>query len=251
MKKTRLILLLVTVVGCQPEAPSATLTIATDATFAPFHFVDDSGQPSGFDVELAKLLADDAGFDPEVIVLPYAQLFSGLTSGTHDVVAATTGITAERQKIFRFSEPYFTTCQVAVVRLDHWEPESLADLSGRRIGASGSGTSMAAMQTIDAIHVQTEDGQSLEALKVRSIDAWIVDEFDGVQAARESNGRLTVLGEGVASERYGFVIAGNNVSLQEQLNESLRAAMQDGSVQRMLVEFGVNRDPDWPVKCPD
>ena len=101
-----------TVAALSPE----TISIATDATFAPFHYIDESGRVTGYDIELARQLAIRAGFEPEVIVVPYADLFDGLLAGQYNVVAATTGITAERQQSYRFSDPYFDTCQAALVR---------------------------------------------------------------------------------------------------------------------------------------
>ena len=102
---------------------------------------DDSGQVTGFDVELARTLATRAGYEPRIIAIPYEHLFDDLLAGAFEVVAATTGITPERRQIYAFSDPYFDTCQAALVRTGADEPTSLADLAGRRVGAAGAGTS--------------------------------------------------------------------------------------------------------------
>ncbi len=252
MKKTLLIplLLLVLLVACSKDAAPPNLRIATDATFAPFHLIDAAGQTTGFDVELARAVAIHAGYEPEVIVLPYADLFTGLTDGSHDLVAATTGITRNRQQTYRFSMPYFTTCQVAVVRRGSSEPQAVAELKGKRIGASGAGTSFHAMQLIDGVHVSLEDGEGISSLQNDAIDAWIVDEFDGVGAARASNGGLDVLAEGIAKEQYGFVLALDQTDLQGKLNSSLSVLESDGVVAELMQRFGVARAADWPVRCP-
>lgn len=249
MKKTLPILTLLLLVACSQDTPRPKLLIASDATFAPFHLIDDSGQATGFDIELARAVAIHAGYAPEVVVLSYADLFSGLRAGTHDVVAASTGITAERQKTYRFSEPYFTTCQVAVVRLESGEPQTIDELQGKRIGASGTGTSASAMQMIDGTHVMLGDGEGVSSLLDNSIDAWIVDEFDGAGAARESSGQLRVLAEGIANEHYGFVLALDRSDLQTHINSSLVALENDGVVAELQARFGVERGPDWPVQC--
>lgn len=243
-------LLLVLLVACSNDVPPPPLRIATDATFAPFHLIDDSGQTTGFDVELARAVAIHAGYQPEVVVLPYADLFTGLTDGSHDLVAATTGITTTRQKTYRFSMPYFTTCQVAVVRRGPSEPQTITELEGKRIGASGAGTSFQAMQSINGVHVLLEDGEGVSALQGDAIDAWIVDEFDGVGASRASNDRLDVVAEGIAKEQYGFVLALDRTDLQGKLNRSLAALEADGVVAELMQRFGVARAPGWPVRCP-
>lgn len=233
--------------GCTKESPPSVLRIASDATFAPFHLINETGQPTGFDIELARAIARQAGFAPEVIVLSYDDLFSGLGAKTHDIVAATTGITPEREQLYLFTQPYFETCQVAVVRNGPHEPTRLNDLRGTRVGAAGSGTSMRAMQSIDGKHVNLEDGTGVQSLEEGSIDAWIVDEFDGIAAARESGGRLTVVPEPVALEYYGFVLARDRRDLKARLDHSLAELEKSGVLAKLRAEFGIERGPEWPV----
>lgn len=83
----------------------------------------------------------------------------------------------------------------------------------------------------------------------RSVDVWIVDEFDAVTAARESNGRLRVLTEGIATEQYGFFFAGENRALQEGLDVSLGEIIDNGAIENLLRAHGVQREMDWPVVC--
>lgn len=207
MTKTLVILSMVLFAGCTTDTSRPVLRIASDATFAPFHFPDEAGGATGFDIELARAVASGAGFEPLVVVLPYDELFSGLLAKMHDVVAATTGITPERERIYLFGEPYIETCQVAVVRAGPGEPETLADLRGAPVGAAGAGTSMKALQTIAGNRIRLGDGEGVSSLEAGIVDAWIVGEFDGVTAARASQGRLRVLSEAVALERYAFVLA--------------------------------------------
>ena len=113
------------------------LRIASDATFPPFHYVEGSSAPTGFDIELARLVAERAGFQPVLLVRPYDDLLPGLTSGAHDLVAATTGVTPEREKVYLFTRPYFETCQAALVRVGPKEPSTIADLRGGGWGRQG------------------------------------------------------------------------------------------------------------------
>ena len=247
MQKTLLTLGLLWFGMCTAEESRPILLIASDATFAPFHMLDKAGKPTGFDIELARAVARNAGFEPKVLVVPYETLFSGLVASTHDVVAATTGITPEREQLYLFSRPYYETCQVAVVRVGSTEPGSLSDLRGARIGAGGSGTSMKAMESIDATHIHLDEGQGVPALEAGEIDAWLVDEFDGVAAARGSGGRLRVIREAVAIEHYAFVIAKGREDLKERLNRSLVLLEEGGDIEKLQIEFGVERDLNWPV----
>lgn len=244
------LLLALLIAACGANDAPPILRIATDATFPPFHWLDGSGAATGFDIELARELALHAGMDAEILVLPYDALFTGLVDGSHDLVAATTGITPEREEIYLFSAPYFDTCQAAVVRAGDNEPRNLVDLKSAQVGASGSGTAAAAMRSLDArSHQQIEDGEGARLLQAGDIDAWVVDEFDAVAAARESNGELGVLQMPVAVERYGLVIARDNDALKSALDQSLAALSANGRLAVLRDKYGLDRDAAWPVDC--
>jgi ABC-type amino acid transport substrate-binding protein len=235
------------------------ITIATDATFPPFHFVDSAGRVTGFDVELARALLRRAGYpEPEVRVSDYNALFDGLLSGRHDIVAATTGVTAERQSRYLLSAPYFRTCQAVLVRHGENEPRTLDDLAGRKVGAAGAMTSAMALEGLaDAVAViltksevsadMIRDDGRVPLLESGAIDALVVDEFEAVDAARTSGGVLRVLAEPAALEQYALVLAPGDHSLKAALDASLDALRADGTLSALEQEFGLDRADDWPV----
>ena len=237
------------------------LVIATDATFAPFHYFDDRLAITGFDIELARLLADRAGYVSRVIAVPYDGLFDELVAGSYDVVAATTGITPERETKYLFTIPYYDTCQAALVRTGDGEPESLAELRGRRVGAAGAGTSVRALDGLTGVvpvllssgdateNIIQEDG-SVPVLENDTIDALIVDEMDAIESARASNGHLRVLSEPVALEQYGMVLAPGRSILKRELDRALRELRADGTLANLEREFGLERGEDWPINFP-
>lgn len=231
-----------------PADDRPALRIVSDATFPPFHYIGDGGVATGFDIELARLMADRAGFNPVILVRPYDQLLKGLNSGDHDLVAATTGVTPERELIYLFTTPYFETCQTALVRTGPGEPMTIADLRGRRIGATAGGTAERAARTVAGTeYVSLGDGQGLSSLEKKSIDAWIVDEFDSVRDARASSGRLQVLREPVALERYAFVLSKSHTEWKDKLNQALADLEREGRVAALQTRYGVARDAQWPV----
>jgi len=226
------------------------LDIASDATFPPFHYVKEGSAPTGFDIELARLAAERAGFQPVVMVRPYDDLLPGLTSGAHDLVAATTGVTPEREKVYLFTRPYFETCQAALVRVGPKEPATIAELRGRRVGAAGSGTSARALRGIAGVEpVPLGKGQAgVPSLEKGDIDALIVDEYGAVATARASKGRLRVLPEPIALERYAFVLPPGRDDLKRALDRALEELEREGRVRALQVQFGVERGEDWPVE---
>ncbi len=250
MRKIVAVASLCALAACAPPSRGVpeTIVIVSDATFPPFHFLDDAGTPTGFDIELARRMVEIAGFQAKVEVKPYAVLHSGLASGEHDLVAATTGVTAERREKYLFTRPYFETSQVALVRTGADEPADLAALDGLKVGASGAGTAAAAMRSIvGATHVAlSEEGTG--PLEEGLVDAIIVDELDAVAMARASEGTLRVLREPVASEHYAFVVALGREELRDAIDEALTEIEASGDLAALRARFGVDRDASWPVE---
>lgn len=229
------------------------IVVATDAAFPPFHERTADGAIVGYDIDVVREALRRGGLECEVrVVRPYAALFDGLLSGSHDVVAATTGITPERRERFRFSPPYFKTCQAVIVRIGPGEPNSLAELEGRRVGAAGDGTSARALTELKGVTpVKLEGGaDGVPALLERRIDAFIIDEFEAVPFARARAAELRVLPEPAALESYGLVTAPGRGRLWRVLNAAIDEMSRDGTLDRLRAARGLVRGDDWPVRLP-
>lgn len=248
------LIIAVTNPGCQSSSVP-TLRIATDAAFAPFHYLDEAGNPTGHDIELARQVAIRAGYKPQfVVVSQYRDLFTGLVAGDFDMIAATTGITPERQVIYLFSKPYFTTCQAAIVRRGDDEPQALSNLRRKYIAAPEGTSSVAAAYALQPQILNQVSGstEGLEALLTQIdgnyvADAYICDEFEAVALAGE-NDRLTVLPEPVLLEYYGFVMRLEDGELKRRIDSALDTLVRDNSVRRLQEKFNLNRPYDWPIK---
>ena len=69
-----------------PANPKTKLTIAVDATFIPMSFVNDQDQLTGFEVDLIKAVAEEAGYDFDLVNVEWGGLFGGLISKKFDLL---------------------------------------------------------------------------------------------------------------------------------------------------------------------
>ena len=128
-----LITLLVWIGGCQqnttygPE-PKSKVVIAIDATFIPMSFINSDNQKDGFEVDLIKEVARDAGLNYELINVEWGGLFAGLITKKFDLIISSVGIIAERKKRMAFSIPYLQSGAAVLVRNNIKNVESLEDL---------------------------------------------------------------------------------------------------------------------------
>lgn len=99
-------------------APASTdnpLILGTNAAFPPFEYVEGS-VVVGFDISMADLVAADMGVSLQVEDMNFDSLISALDTGTIDIAAAGMSITPERLASVDFSEPYYSSKQVVILR---------------------------------------------------------------------------------------------------------------------------------------
>jgi polar amino acid transport system substrate-binding protein len=103
-----------------PDIPltggNGVLRLGTAAITEPFSFVDGSQQVVGFDIELAKRIAEKQGKTLEVVNMDFGGLIPALLAGKVDMIGACITITDERAKKILFSEPYYTGGIAALIR---------------------------------------------------------------------------------------------------------------------------------------
>jgi His/Glu/Gln/Arg/opine family amino acid ABC transporter permease subunit len=87
------------------------LKIATDATYPPFEFMENS-KVVGFDAELAVELGRELGMPVEMVSMEWSGVFAAVETGKCDLVMSGVTITGERKKGNGFTRPYFLSGQV-------------------------------------------------------------------------------------------------------------------------------------------
>ncbi|NTW50964.1 MAG: transporter substrate-binding domain-containing protein [Chlorobiaceae bacterium] len=92
------------------------LRLGTASVTEPFSFVDGSGEVVGYDIELAKHIANKAGKRLEVVNMDFGGMIPALMSGKVDMIAACITITEERKKQVLFSDPYYVGGIAALVK---------------------------------------------------------------------------------------------------------------------------------------
>src|SRR5437660_11783206 len=76
-----------------------TLKVAMEGNYPPFNFKDPkTGQLTGFEVDVANLIAAKLGVKPEFTTTEWSGILAGLVAGKYDVILNQVGITDERKK---------------------------------------------------------------------------------------------------------------------------------------------------------
>lgn len=120
------------------------LSVAMECGYAPYNWtqpdnangaVQIKGSPDfayGYDVMMAKLIAEKLGMELEIVKLDWDSLVTAVQSGTVDCVIAGQSITSERLEMVDFTKPYYYASIVSLVKADgkYKDAASVADLKG-------------------------------------------------------------------------------------------------------------------------
>lgn len=191
--------------------------------------------PSGFDVEMAKLLIADLCIDPEdTSSVNYEETISDnrepyLESGRVDLVAASYSITEERRQKVGQAGPYFLTGQQVLVKSDS-DVESIEDLKGQEVCSASGSTSLENVTAAGAVGVPA-DTYSICAEQVAdgSVPAMSTDGSILLGLAAQYDGELKVVGDEFSEERIGIGYSKDAPEMCDWINGVLQEAYDDGS----------------------
>ena len=160
--------------GCQQDgADDNVLTVAMECSYAPYNWTqpddsngavpnkDSADYACGYDVMMAKYLAEQMGMELEIVRLDWDSLVPAVQSGTVDCVIAGQSITAKRLQQVDFTTPYYYASIVGLVKVDgpYAEAAGISDLAGATC------TSQQATVWYDTCLPQIEDADILPAME--------------------------------------------------------------------------------------
>ncbi|WP_017296998.1 transporter substrate-binding domain-containing protein [Nodosilinea nodulosa] len=190
--------------GQTPATPGAALTMGTEADYVPFAYQYAADPPSGivgFDIEVAKAIAQRLGFEISLQERPFEDLLPALQSGELDFAIAAITPTPERAALVDFSDSYFESRLALVSRRSH-PLRTLTDLAGATIAVqSGSIQQQSALALQAAgtdIEIKAFDqvNEMVAAVRTQAVDVAFLEELVA-EAYLENNPTLEfdVLGE--------------------------------------------------------
>ena len=108
-----------------------TLIVGTEGTWSPYTYHDESDELVGFDVELARLIADYIGVEVQYSETVWSSIFASLDAGQIDTVVNEVSYTEDRAVKYDFSEPYTFTQRAILVLADNDAINGLEDINGK------------------------------------------------------------------------------------------------------------------------
>jgi len=187
---------------------SGELHVGMTLQYEPQMFVDDNGNPAGYDVDLVQQMADDLGVKLVIEDQEFEALIPGLIANQFDMISVGLVNTPERAKTVWFSSPYVPYRQVLLGNASYDASTTIADLDteGTVITAlTGSTAAQLAKRSFQhaTILELDQDSAFLEVSSGRAA-ATIVEEYLAKPYAAANPDTTRLLNDGEAfSTQYG------------------------------------------------
>jgi polar amino acid transport system substrate-binding protein len=227
--------------GCGQE--TLKVRIATDATWPPFEYVDEQTMDIvGFDIDLIKAIADEAGLDIEIINVGWDPLLAGMAQCQYDAAISAMTITDERKEVMLFSNPYFEAGQLVTVQFGNTDIASKEDLGGKTVGAQIGTTGSFEVEKIAGATLKTYDdiGLAMQDLMNGQIDAVIADNPLAMGYANANPDKLKTVGAVFTSEYYGIAVCKSKPELLDRINEGLAKVKAEGLIDELILKWLAN-----------
>ncbi len=215
----------------------STLVVGLECDYAPFNWttndstaVSIDGEPfycDGYDVDIARLIADE--LDRELVIrqINWDGLIPALLAGQIDVIIAGMSPTPERAQTISFTDPYFVSEQVLVVRSDsaYADATDLSDFSGARVVAQmGTLQDDLIAQIPDVIHrTPLETYASLVSEVNSGASDALIAELPVALSIIATNPALTIVNLG----ENGFLLEPTDVSVSVALRKEDTALLEN------------------------
>lgn len=215
-------------------ASAGQITVGTKFDQPLFGLLGPDGNPVGFDVEIAKIVADELGIEESGIT--WVETVSAnrepfIQDGRVDIVVATYTINDARKEVVDFAGPYYVAGQSLMVRADDDSINGPQDLAGKRVcsvdGSTPAGTIAAEYPEAQLVTFAAYS-DCLDPLRNGQVDALTTDNVILAGYVAESPDDFKVVGDPFTEEPYGIGLALGDDEFRNWINDVLEAAFEDG-----------------------
>jgi len=221
------------------------IIVGTEGTWSPYTYHDEDDNLVGFDVEVAKLIADYLGVEVRYSETLWSSIFAALDAGQIDIIVNEVSYTEARAEKYDFSNPYTYSQKAILVKADNDAINGLEDIAGKK--ASNDPTSTIGQFALDngaELDPVGEMAQSISEVLFGRADLTVnntVAFADYLKQHPESESRVKII---VVSEPapsgYIPVLKGND-RLVEAVNAALSEALESGKLSELSLKyFGVD-----------
>jgi polar amino acid transport system substrate-binding protein len=224
------------------EIRDGVFQVANSGAYPPFSFVNTQGELVGFDVDIAKALAEKMGVEVNIQSSPWNGIIAALAGGRFDACICSMSVTEERQQAVDFSDPYYSAGLSVWVQSSTDGINSIDDFSGKRVGSTlgETGNQWAVENGDGKWSNQTFQGlpSMMNGLTTGRIDIMIADDVPVLVAMQKSAPDIKRIDVGELPRWPAAIsIQKNEPELLAALNGALAEIKADGTYQDIVDQW--------------
>ena len=237
-----LIFTMLALTGCGDKDKEAdadakeTIIVGLDDTFAPMGFRDESGELVGFDIDLARAVAEELGMNVEFKPIDWKAKEAELSAGTVDCLWNGMSVTPDRIEGMALTYKYLNNkivlMSLADSDLDVTSAEQLKDL---KIGTQAGSAALEMLQANEAydsfkdnISEYDKYDTAIMDLKAGRVDVIAVDQVLGEYTNNNLGGEMKECTYSLGDDFYTIGCASDNTELRDKINDALKKLIDDG-----------------------
>jgi polar amino acid transport system substrate-binding protein len=226
-----------------PDLGGVNLSVATDATYPPFESVDEATDTIvGFEVDLVNAICEIVNCTATFTNTAWDGIFVALQAGEYDMVMGGASITAEREEVMDFTQPFMTVNQSIVVRtedegitLEEFQANTdlmlgtIANTTNADLGIELFGRDRVALyDTFPATSLALINGD---------IDGILIDNTAGDGLIQANAGQMVIAIEDLTSgDPLGFVFQEGSEYV-EAFDYALTQLKDDGTLDALIAQW--------------
>ena len=231
------------------ESSRTTFTVGFDAEYPPYGYMDDDGEYTGFDLELAQAVCDKEGWELVKKPINWDSKDMELNSGSIDCIW--NGFTMNgREDDYTFSNPYVDNSQVIVVAEDSGI-EQLSDLAGKTVGVQAASAALDLLQSEDeggqkeladtfgSLNEFADYNTAFTELQAGALDALAIDVGVAKYQLNSRGEGFKILDETLNTEQYAIGFKKGNQELCDIVNADLQELANEGKVAELAEKYEI------------
>ena len=218
----------------------ATFTVGFDQDFPPFGYVDENGEFTGFDLELAKEAAKRMNMEIKLQPIDWDSKELELSSGS--ISCIWNGFTMNgRENDYTWTESYMDNSQVFVVKSDSGI-KTQADLAGKIVTAQTDSAALNALNGDDFKDLKASFKELLTCaqyntafmdLEAGAVDAVAMDIGVAKYQIEGKESKFIILDEPIVKEQYGVGFYKGNTEMRDKVQKALDEMAADGTFKKI------------------
>ena len=216
------------------------LVVATDTAFVPFEFKQ-GDKYVGFDIDLWDAIAKQLNMEYTLKPMDFSGIIPALQTRNVDLALAGITITDERKKAIEFSDGYYKSGLLLMVRADNDKVKSIKDMEGKVLAVkSGTGSVDYAKE-----HIKTKElsqfpniDNAYMELGTKRADAVLHDTPNILYFIKTAGaGKFKTVGDSLEAQQYGIAFPKGSDELREKVNGALKTLRENGTYNEIYKKW--------------